>query len=52
MGFIGKLQEGDIATAQAAGMPTSWDNIDRDELVDEYADMLANRGVEQVLQKR
>lgn len=40
VGFIGHLQAGDIATAQAGGMPTSWDNIDRDELVDEYADML------------
>lgn len=38
--FIGSLQQGDIATAQAGGMPTSWDNIARDELVDEYADML------------
>lgn len=38
--FVGSLQQGDIATAQAGGQPTSWDNIERDELVDEYADML------------
>jgi len=38
--FIARLQEGDIATAQAGGQATSWDNIDRDELVDEYAEML------------
>jgi hypothetical protein len=40
VGFIGHLQAGDIATAQAGGMATSWDNINRDELVDEYAEML------------
>jgi hypothetical protein len=38
--FVGKLQEGDIATAQAGGNATAWDNVDRDEIVDEYADML------------
>jgi len=40
VGFVGHLQAGDIATAQAGGASTSWDNIDRDELVDEYAEML------------
>jgi hypothetical protein len=40
VGFIGHLQAGDIATAQAGGQATAWDNIDRDELVDEYAQML------------
>jgi hypothetical protein len=40
VGFIGHLQAGDIATAQAGGAATAWDNIDRDEIVDEYADML------------
>jgi hypothetical protein len=40
VGFIGHLQAGDIATAQAGGHATAWDNIDPDELVDEYADML------------
>jgi hypothetical protein len=40
VGFIGHLQADDIATAQAGGAATAWDNIDRDELVDEYAEML------------
>lgn len=38
--FAGALQAGDIATAQAGGNPTTWDNINRDELLDEYAEML------------
>jgi Bacteriophage head to tail connecting protein len=38
--FAGALQAGDIATAQAGPNATTWDNINRDELLDEYADML------------
>jgi hypothetical protein len=37
--FAGRLQAGDLAVAQS-GAHTVWDNIDSDEMIDEYADML------------